>query len=47
LNGDTVGATSDDLLDLAAVQTLSNRGTVYSVEAEKCPSPPICAVFRY
>ncbi|MCH5373256.1 MAG: hypothetical protein JJ992_04725, partial [Planctomycetes bacterium] len=47
LNGDTVGATSDDLLDLAAVQTLSNRGTVYSVEADKCPSPPICAVFRY
>jgi len=47
LNGEAEKAAADDLLDLAAVQTLLNRGTVYSVEAEKCPSPPICAVFRY
>jgi hypothetical protein len=40
-------AVADDLLDLAAVQTLLNRGTVYSVEAGQCPSPPICAVMRY
>jgi hypothetical protein len=47
LNGFAPKGTDDDLLDLAAVQTLLNRGTVYSVENERCPSPPICAVLRY
>ncbi len=47
LNGFAPNGTDDDLLDLAAVQTLLNRGTVYSVETDKCPSPPICAVLRY
>ena len=38
----------DDLLDLAAVQTLSRRGTVYSVERGQVPSgAPAAAVFRY
>jgi hypothetical protein len=47
LNGQADTEVADDLLDLAAVQTLLNRGTVYSVETGKCPSPPICAVLRY
>jgi hypothetical protein len=47
LNGRAEPGVDDDLLDLAAVQTLLSRGTVYSVEAGKCPSPPICAVLRY
>jgi hypothetical protein len=47
LNGQVEKQPADDLLDLAAVQTLLNRGTVYSVNTEKCPSPPICAVLRY
>ena len=38
----------EDLLDLAAVQTLSNSGTVYAVEPEKVPDEaPLAAVFRY
>jgi hypothetical protein len=38
----------EDLLDLAAVQTLLNRGTVYAVELEKVPGEaPLAAVFRY
>lgn len=47
LNGFAPKGTDDDLLDLAAVQTLLNRGTVYSVETDRCPSPPVCAVLRY
>ena len=39
---------SEDLLDLAAVQTLLNRGTVYAVEPEKMPDEAaLAAVFRY
>jgi len=41
----------EDLLDLAAAQTLSHGGTVYAVDAEKVPDDqthgPIVAVFRY
>ncbi len=37
----------DELLDLAAVQTLLHRGAVYAVAADQIPSPPAVAVFRY
>jgi hypothetical protein len=38
----------EDLLDLAAVQTLLNGGDVYAVEPEKMPDgSPVAAVFRY
>lgn len=38
----------DDLLDLAVIQTLLNRGAVYAVEWDKVPdSAPLAAVFRY
>ncbi len=38
----------EDLLDLAAVHTLVNGGTVYAVEPEKVPDgTPLAAVFRY
>jgi hypothetical protein len=39
---------SEDLLDFAAVHTLLNGGTVYSVEPEKMPhKASLAAVFRY
>jgi hypothetical protein len=38
---------NDDLLDLAAVQTLLHRGDVYTVESNGLPARPIAAVFRY
>lgn len=38
----------DDLLDLAAVQTLLNRGAVYAVERDEVPSETgVAAVLRY
>jgi hypothetical protein len=38
----------EDLLDLAAIQTLLNGGTVYAVEPEKVPDEALlAAVFRY
>jgi hypothetical protein len=41
----------EDLLDLAAIQTLLHRGVVYTVDPEKVPDDqthePIAAVFRY
>jgi hypothetical protein len=38
----------DDLLDLAAVETLSHRGTVYAVPAHEVPGgKPVAAMFRY
>jgi len=38
----------EDLLDLAAIQTLLNGGTVYAVEPEEVPDDaPLAAVFRY
>jgi hypothetical protein len=38
----------EDLLDLAAVETLTHRGTVYSVEREELPSGAVAAaVLRY
>ena len=38
----------EDLLDLAAVQTFLNNGTVYAVESEKVPGDtPLATVFRY
>jgi hypothetical protein len=38
----------DDLLDLAASQTLLHRGVVYALNAEYMPDPyPAAAVFRY
>jgi hypothetical protein len=39
---------SRDLLDLAAVQTISQSGTVYAVEPEQVPAKaPAAALFRY
>lgn len=39
---------SEDLLDLAAVQTYLNSGAVYVVPADQMPGPePIAAIFRY
>jgi hypothetical protein len=39
---------SDDLLDLAAIQTLLNGGAVYAVEPEEVPGGTLlAAVFRY
>jgi Bacterial archaeo-eukaryotic release factor family 3 len=41
-------AGDEDLLDLAAVQTLSNSGVVFVVPAEETPdTEPLAAVFRY
>ncbi len=40
-------AGDDDLLDLAAVQTLLNRGNVFAVDADELPAEPVAAVFRY
>jgi hypothetical protein len=37
----------DDLLDLAAVQTLLHRGSVFALPVEQVPSPPVAAVYRY
>ncbi len=38
----------DDLLDLAALQTVLNNGTVYALEREEMPDEyPLSAVFRY
>lgn len=38
----------DDLLDLAAIHTLTQRGTVYSVDSEEVPGPgPLAAIYRY
>lgn len=38
----------EDLLDLAAVKTLSNGGTVYAVEQEKMPDETtLAAIFRF
>jgi hypothetical protein len=38
----------EDLLDLAAVQSILNGGTVYAVEPEQVPDhAPLAAVFRY
>lgn len=40
---------ADDLLDLAAVRTFMNGGTVYALETELLPtaSNPVAAIFRY
>lgn len=39
---------SEDLLDVAAVQTLMNGGTVYAVDLEDIPEEaPVAAIFRY
>ncbi|MEQ9357779.1 hypothetical protein [Coleofasciculus chthonoplastes] len=41
-------AGDQDLLDLAAVYTVLNGGTVFAVESERVPAQsPIAAVFRY
>jgi len=39
----------DDLLDLAAVRTFMNGGTVYALEGEQLPEggQPVAAIFRY
>ena len=38
----------EDLLDLAAVQTLLHGGTIYAVEPEQVPGGgPLAALFRY
>jgi hypothetical protein len=38
----------EDLLDRAALDTFTNRGTVYVVEPAQMPDKsPIAAVFRY
>jgi hypothetical protein len=37
-----------DLLDLAAVQTLLNSGTVYALESQEMPeNAQIAAIYRY
>jgi hypothetical protein len=40
-----------DLLDLAAVETLAHAGDVYAVSPDKVPGPeaagPVAALFRY
>ncbi len=42
------GASDEDLLDLAAIRTILNGGTVYAVEPEQAPDgAPLVAVFRY
>lgn len=40
---------SDDLLDLAAVRTFMNGGTVYALEGDQLPAGarPVAAIFRY
>lgn len=40
---------SDDLLDLAAVRTFMNGGTVYALDEDKLPETarPLAAIFRY
>jgi hypothetical protein len=39
---------SEDLLDLAAIQTLLNGGTVYTIEPEAVPDgSAIIALLRY
>jgi hypothetical protein len=41
-------AGAQDLLDLAAVKTLSNGGEVYALDRENMPDEVlICAIFRY
>lgn len=37
----------EDLLDLAAVQTLLNGGTVYAVPKEEVPEKTLAAIYRY
>jgi hypothetical protein len=38
----------DDLLDIAATQTLLHQGAVYAVEQTEMPDKtPVAAVFRY
>ena len=40
--------TSEDLLNVAAIQTFLNSGTVYAVEPDAVPGQgPVAAVFRY
>jgi len=47
-NAQGPGLDNEDLLDLAATQTIINGGTVYAVEPEKVPdNSPLAAVFRY
>jgi hypothetical protein len=42
------GATSEDLLNVAAIQTFLNSGIVYVVEPDAVPGQgPVAAVFRY
>lgn len=41
LNGD------DDLLDVAAAETLVRDGEIYALDAEDMPGSPIAAIFRY
>ena len=43
-----VAAGDEDLLDLAAIQTLLHDGPVYAVEPEQVPGDgPLAALFRY
>jgi hypothetical protein len=45
---DTREASDDDLLDLATVQTIANRGSVYSISRDAVPTGALAvAVFRY
>lgn len=41
MNGD------DDLLDVAAAETLVRDGEIYALDAEDMPGSPIAAIFRY
>ncbi len=37
----------DDLLDVAAAETLVRDGEIYALDAEDMPGSPIAAIFRY
>ncbi|MEM6425752.1 MAG: hypothetical protein AAF728_11425, partial [Cyanobacteria bacterium P01_D01_bin.128] len=45
---DSAQVDSDDLLDIAAVQTFLQGGTVYTLDAEKMPNQAsVAAIYRY
>ena len=46
--GESLEPDSEDLIDLAAIQSLIKGGTVYAVAPEEVPDQaPLAAVFRY
>ncbi len=46
--GKNADVSNEDLLDLAAIQTMTNGGTVYAMDREKMPDDSsLAAIFRY